>query len=73
MYSQVETSSDPYDLINKNPNKCSGSVTFWDESGSLDPYTGLRIRIWIQILLFLSVTFEMPTKIKFLWRIVFSY
>jgi hypothetical protein len=35
--------------------QCSGFVT----SGSLYPYTGLRIRI------FLSVAFEMPTKNKF--------
>ncbi len=33
-------------------------VTFWDGSGSLDPYTGLRIRIWI--LLFSSVALKMP-------------
>jgi hypothetical protein len=31
----------------------------------LDPYTGLRIRLWIRILLFFSVTFKMPAKISF--------
>ncbi len=39
--------------------------TFWDWSGSLDPYTWLRIRIWIQILLFSSTAFKMPAKNKF--------
>ncbi len=36
-------------------------------SGSLDPYSGLRIRIWLQIRkgLFISVAFKMPTKIMF--------
>jgi hypothetical protein len=43
--------------------QCSGSVTFLDGSGSLDLYTGLRI--WIRILLFSSVTIEIPTKIIF--------
>ena len=42
--------------------QCSGSGTFLDESRSLDPYTGLRIRIWI--LLFPSVAFKAPTKNK---------
>ncbi len=37
---------------------CSGFVTFWDEAGSLDPYTGFRI------LIFSAVAFEMLTKIN---------
>ncbi len=46
--------------------QCSRSVTFSDGSGSLDPYTGLRIqirnRLRIWILLFLAMAFKMPTK-----------
>jgi hypothetical protein len=54
-----------YSLISpaeKTPwlDQCSWSVTFWDGSGSLDPYTGLRIRI--RILLCASVASEVPTK-----------
>jgi hypothetical protein len=30
-------------------NRYSGAVTFWEGSGSLDPYTGLRIRIRIRL------------------------
>jgi hypothetical protein len=41
--------------------QCSGSVTFCYGSGSLDLYTGLRIRI----LLFLADAFKVPTKIRF--------
>jgi hypothetical protein len=37
--------------------QCSGS-------GSLDPYTGLRTRLRIWILLFLPGSFEMATKTK---------
>jgi hypothetical protein len=36
-------------------------MTFWHWSGSLDPYTELRIRI----LLFLAMSLKMPTKNKF--------
>jgi hypothetical protein len=50
--------------------QCSGSVTFWygsgSGSGSLDPYMGSRIRIWIRFLPLSSVAFEMPTKVSFL-------
>jgi hypothetical protein len=42
--------------------QCSGSVTFWYESGHADPNLGLRIRI--QIKLFSLATFKMPTKSK---------
>jgi len=38
--------------------QCSGSVTFWDGSGTLDPYTGLRNRIR----LFSSVVFKSANK-----------
>ncbi len=46
---------------------CSGSVTFFEtDPDPLDPYTGLRIRIWnlirLRILLFSSVALKMPTK-----------
>ncbi len=47
-------------------NKCSESVTFWNGfafgSRSLNPYTELRIRIWIRILLEKSVSFKKLTK-----------
>jgi hypothetical protein len=50
-------------------------VTFSDESGSLGPYIRLRIQIrnwiliWLRILLFSSVAFEMPSKNNFFLRI----
>ncbi len=49
--SGVETSvPDPY-------------LTFWDGDGSLDPYTGFRIRL--RILLFSSVVFKKPKSFFF--------
>ncbi len=49
----------------------SGFVTFWDGDGSLDPLTGLRIRIWI--MLFSSVAFKMITSNKFFYLSLFAY
>ncbi len=53
--------------------QCSVSVTFW--YGSLDLYTGLRIRIWLRIrlLLFSSEAFKMPTKKCFKSFFAYSY
>jgi hypothetical protein len=51
-----------------NSNQFSGSVTFWYGSGSLNPYTGLRIRI----LLFLAEASKMPTRNHFL-KVYFAY
>jgi hypothetical protein len=45
--------------------QCSVSKTFWEGSGSLDPYTGLRI----QTLLFSPVGLETPTKNKFFFQV----
>ncbi len=44
--------------LGKYSKQCSRSVTFWYGSGSLDPYTGLRI----QIRLFTAIAFKMPNK-----------
>ncbi len=44
-------------------------MTIWDGTGSLDPYTGLRIRI----LIFPSVAFKKPTKYKFFSLYFFAY
>ena len=42
--------SKPVSLYRTSLSKqCSGFVTLWDGSGSLDPYTGLGIQIWIPI------------------------
>ncbi len=71
---------DRYGASGKNYQKllhfkqCSGAVTIWYGSGSLDPYTGLRIQLRIWILLFLAVAFKMPTKMEFLnFQSFFSY
>jgi hypothetical protein len=47
---------DHFNSLSNTLDQCSGS-------GSLDPYTGLQIRI--RILLFSSMAFEMQTKVKF--------
>ncbi len=54
---------------------CSGSLTFWHGSGSMDLYTGLHILnwIWVLILLFSSVAFKMPTKNIFFSPSCFAY
>jgi hypothetical protein len=44
---------------------CYGSVTFLCGCGSSDPFTGLRIRIWIPVLLFSSAGLKMRTENKF--------
>jgi hypothetical protein len=70
MYIQVETSSDPYYLVNKNPNQCSRSVTFgtnpdpWIRTLDYGSESGSGSGL---ILLFSSVTFEMPTKFMFFY------
>ncbi len=53
--------------------QCSGSVTFWDRSGSepKDLYSRLQIQIWIRlrILLFFSVALKMSTVNKFFFNV----
>jgi hypothetical protein len=56
----VPLPNEPYRTVNLKHQPCSGSVTFWYRSRSLDPYTVIRI----QVLVFLSEDFKMPTKIS---------
>ncbi len=53
--------------------QCSGTVTFWYGSGSLDLYLGLRIRILVQIVLFFWQFFcGILIQILLFWRF-FAY
>jgi hypothetical protein len=56
----------------RNDKQCSGSMTFWCGSGSADPCLKLMDPDPNPDLLFLSLTFKMPTKNKF-FKKVFLY
>jgi hypothetical protein len=51
--------------------QCSGSVTFWYGSRSLDPWIR-TLDLWVQISLFSSLTSKLPTKISF-FPICYAY
>jgi hypothetical protein len=62
MVAEVSAASPPYWMDRCVPDPAH----FETDPGYLDPYAGLRIRIWdlirIRILLFSSVALKMPTK-----------